>query len=84
MPTARQSYGARDFTAIVDSCDPPCEQPTDSQRKADYLNQVQNICEVMVDACIRRRNGQVDEWGFVETIQSCKVTLQRLMRGVRG
>lgn len=84
MPTARQTIGAKDFTTIVESCEPPCQGGTDSQKKSDYLNLMQNICEVAVDACIRRRNGSIDEWGFVETMQSCKVAISNLMRGVRG
>lgn len=84
MPTARQTIGARDLKAIVDACDPPCEGATDSQRRAEYLNTVQNLCEVMIDACIRRRNGTADDWGFVETVQSFKVSIANVCRGVRG
>lgn len=84
MPTARQTIGAKEFLNIVVNCEPECQGATESQRKADYLNLMQNICEVAVDACVRRRNGQIDEWGFVETMQSCKVAFANLMRGVRG
>lgn len=84
MPTARQTIGAKDFTAIVDACEPPCQGSTETQRKAAYLDTMQNLCELMVDACVRRRNGNIDEWGYVETVQSFKTSIQNVMRGARG
>jgi hypothetical protein len=84
MPTARQTIGARDLKTIVDACEPPCEGASDSQKRAEYLNTMQNLCELMVDACVRRRNGNIDDWGYVETVQSFKTSIQNVMRGARG
>ncbi|RPH36613.1 MAG: hypothetical protein EHM91_15855 [Planctomycetota bacterium] len=82
MPTARQTIGAKNLLSAAEQCEPPIPAPMPSDKKREYVDKVQELCELMAAKCQDYRAGRVDDWGVMETLAAYKAALRDYLSGV--